>query len=130
TAGAILPAQATRRVEAGAFLSWDGHLHGKEGRVYLVYTDAPAVGSTDTNIFVRASDDSGATWSDPVRVNDDTGTTSQFLPSIAVDPKTGDVAVGWYDARNDPGNTKTQFFIAGSSNGGSSFSTNLQVSNG
>ncbi len=127
---ANLPAQARRGIEAGAFLAWDAHQTNKDGRVYLVYTDAPDVGSTDTNIFVRSSTDSGATWSDPVRVNDDTGNNSQFLPTICVDPKTGDVAVGWYDARNDPDNIKTQFFVAGSTDAGSSFSTNVQVSQG
>jgi hypothetical protein len=128
--GTSLPAQVTRGVELSAFLAWDAHQQGKDGRVYLVYMDAPAVGSTDTNIFVRSSTDSGATWGDPVRVNDDAGTNSQFFPTIGVDPKTGDVAVGWYDARNDPDNVKTQFFVAGSTDGGSKFSTNVQVSKG
>ena len=43
----------------------------------------------------------GATWSNPVRVNDDAGTNSQFLPFIALDQTTGYIAVSWYDCRND-----------------------------
>ena len=38
-----------------------------------------------------------------VRVNDDATTNSQFLPKIALDPTTGDLAVVWYDSRNDLG---------------------------
>ena len=35
---------------------------------------------------MRTSTDDGATWSAPVRVNDDATTRSQFLPYIALDP--------------------------------------------
>src|SRR5213078_3056324 len=73
------------------------------GRAYLVYTESTGQGSGDTNIFVRFSDDNGGTWSTPVRVNDDTGANSQFLPRIALDESTGIVAVSWYDCRNDNG---------------------------
>jgi hypothetical protein len=36
-------------------------------------------------------------------VNDDATANSQFLPRIALDQTTGNVAVSWYDARNDRG---------------------------
>src|SRR5207245_8720249 len=46
---------------------------------------APAPNSTNTNIFVRFSDDNGRTWSNPVKVNDDSGAaTSHFQPALAV----------------------------------------------
>ena len=92
--------------------------------------DAAAVGSANTDIKLIDSGNSGATWSKPVVVNDDGGSNSQFLPAIAVDPSTGNVAVSWYDARNDPANTKTQFFAALSNNGGASFLPNVQVGEG
>ena len=59
--------------------------------------------SDNTDIFVRHSDDGGATWSPPVRVNDDGTTNSQFLPKISLDPTTGNIAVVWYDSRADLG---------------------------
>ena len=96
----------------------------------MVYVDAPSIVSNDTNIFVRYSDDNGATWSAPIRVNDDATTKSQFNPAVAVDETTGDVAVTWYDARNSPGDNTTQIFGTVSDNGGLSFLANVLISAG
>ena len=111
-------------------LAWDTGSDKYAGRLYLSYTDAASVGSSNTNIKLIHSDNSGTTWSKAVVVNDDDGSNSQFLPSIAVDQSTGNVAVSWYDARNDQANVKTEFFAALSNNGGASFLPNLQVSDG
>ena len=98
-----IPAQSSRSVDAEANLAWDrtGGLY--DGRVYLVYTNEMPDESNNTDIYLRFSDDSGTTWSSPVRVNDDLSTNSQFLPEIAVDQTTGYLAVSWHDARNDTG---------------------------
>ncbi|HVA46390.1 MAG TPA: FG-GAP-like repeat-containing protein [Pirellulales bacterium] len=125
-----IPAQADRKVHAGANVAIDTSDAGHKGRIYVVYTGSDAVGSAVTNIFVRYSDDQAKTWSDPVKVNDDTSTSSKFFPGIAVDESTGNVGVSWYDTRNDPSNVKAQFFAAVSTQGGKSFSTNIQVSPG
>ena len=98
-----IPAQPRRTIDAEVGLAWDLSGDPFAGRVYLVYTDAPALNSTDTNIFVRYSDDNALTWSSPIRVNDDPTVDSQFFPRIAVDPTTGTVGLTWYDARNDTG---------------------------
>ena len=126
----LISAQNTLGIDAQPHVAWDLSTGPHHGRAYLVFVDAATAGSTDTNIFVRYSDDKGMTWSDPVRVNDDQASASQFLPSIAVDPTTGDVAVSWYDTRHDPNNVKTEVFAAISSNGGQSFSPNTVVSPG
>jgi hypothetical protein len=76
-----------------------------------------------------------------VRVNDDRTTNSQFLPKISLDPTTGDLAVVWYDSRNDlgaggPGDTDgianddAQFWGAFSTDGGASFGPNIPISAG
>lgn len=122
--------QPNRSIDAEANLAWDSSGGSRNGWVYLVYTDSPAVGSSDTNIFVRHSTDSGQTWSAPVQVNDDTTTNSQFLPAIAVDQTNGDVAVTWYDARNSIGNSTVQLFGTVSQDGGLSFEPNVQISAG
>ena len=124
-----IPAQPNRTVDAEAFLAYDrsGGVHN--GRVYLVYTDAPSISSSDLNIFVRYSDDNGTSWSTPVRVNDDTGTNSQFFSGIAVDQTTGNVAVGWFDARNSSGNNSVEYFVTASIDGGNTFLPNVQVAN-
>jgi hypothetical protein len=124
-----IPAQSRRQVDAEPVIAWDLK-KGTQGRVYLAFTQRPSITSANTDILLLHSDDNGAHWSTPVRVNNDPGTNSQFEPSIAVDPSNGNVAVGWYDARNDPANVKTQFFVAVSSDGGAHFAGNIPVSLG
>jgi hypothetical protein len=107
----FIPAQVDRSIDAEPGLAWDRTGGPHNGRVYLVYTFEPSNGTDNTDIFVRFSDDQGATWSTPVRVNDDTTTNSQFLPKISLDPTTGKLAVVWYDAF-----TKNIQISAGTSN--------------
>jgi hypothetical protein len=97
-----IPAQPNRGIDAEAGLAFDRSGGRFNGRVYMVYTDQ-TLGTQNTDIFVRYSDSDGASWSNPIRVNDDTTLNSQLLPRIALDNTTGQVAVGWYDARNDLG---------------------------
>ena len=109
------PGNGARGIDAEANLAWDrsGNFHpGDDGRVYLVYVDSPAVGSFDTDIFVRHSDDSGLTWSERQRVNDDDPGAGQFMPQIAVNQYNGSVAVAWYDTRNDPSGVSSQLFAS------------------
>jgi VCBS repeat-containing protein len=128
-----IPAQPIRTIDAEVNLAWDY----TAGRVYAAYSEVkPAknpgdpVNPADLDVFVISSEDNGVRWGSPVRVNDDTGAASQFLPSIAVDPLTGSVAVAWYDTRNDPGNVKAQFFSAVSNDFGQTFSGNMRISLG
>jgi hypothetical protein len=137
----FIPAQPDRSIDAEPGLAWDrtGGMH--DGRVYLVYTLEQKNESDNTDIYVRYSDDEGATWSAGVRVNDDDTKNSQFLPKISLDPTTGNIAVIWYDARNDLGtggtgdtdgipNTDAQVWGAFSTDGGQTFSKNIQISAG
>jgi hypothetical protein len=135
-----IPAQSQRSVDAEGNIAYDLSNGPHRGRVYLVYTDAPSASSDDLNIFLRHSDDNGTTWSAPLRVNDDTGTNSQFFSSIAVDAVTGNVALSWYDCRNDPGsgagdtdgkpNDDVEVFATVSTDGGTSVLPNVQVAAG
>src|SRR5262249_21396154 len=75
-----------------------------------------------------------------VKVNDNTFDSAQILPALAVDPISGYVAISFYSARNDPGfgpgdrdtrpNTDVEMFAAVSTDGGVSFSSNVQVASG
>jgi hypothetical protein len=137
----FLPAQPDRSVDAEVGLAWDRTDGEHAGRINMVYTREHLNESDDTNIYVRHSDDQGTTWSEPVRVNDDETANSQFLPKIALDPTTGDVAVIWYDSRNDLGtggpgdtdglpNTDAQLWGAFCTDRGTSFGANIRISEG
>ena len=133
--------QRSRTVDAETGFAWDVLASSPHyGRLYLVYTDETPNGSSDTDIWLRSSDDVGATWSAPVRVNDVT-TNAQFMQRIAIDPTTGNLAIGWHDARNDAGdhlfgdtdgivNSDAMFYLTFSTDGGSTFVQAVQASLG
>jgi len=136
-----IAAQPDRSVDAEANLAFDrsGGLH--DGRIYAIWTQEVKNESDDTDIMFQSSDDNGATWTPAVRLNDDATKNSQFNPAIAVDQATGFVGLGWYDARNDlgnggPGDTDgvrnddAQFWATFSTDGGATFASNFQVSQG
>ena len=125
-----IPAQPNWGIDPEAGLAWDRTNGPNRGRVYLVYTDATTPGGPDTDIVVVTSDNQGASWSTPVRVNDDAGANSQFLPRIALDQSSGNIAVTWYDARNAPDNKSAQYWGAFSTDGGATFTPNFQISTG
>src|SRR3989442_2628344 len=133
--------QPDRSVDAEVGLAWDRSGGAHNGRVYAVYTKEQRNESDNTDIYLRYSDDNGATWSAGGRVNDDKTSNSQFMPKISLDQTTGNLAVVWYDSRNDlgvggPGNTDgianddAQFWGAFSTDGGISFTPNIQISAG
>jgi hypothetical protein len=137
----FIPPQPDRSIDAEPGLAWDRTGGAHAGRVYLVYTFENQNESDDTDVYVRHSDDGGATWSAGVRVNDDRGVNSQFLPKLSLDPTTGNLAVVWHDARADlgtggPGDTNglpnddAQLWGAFSTDGGASFGANRQISAG
>jgi hypothetical protein len=136
-----LPAQNDRSVDAEAGLAWDRTGGPHNGRLYLMYTTEVPQESNDMDIQLRYSDNQGISWSAELRVNDDSTTRSQFLPRIAIDQTTGNVAITWYDCRLDdgngpPGDTNGRpnddavIFAAVSKDGGQTVSTNFRVSRG
>jgi hypothetical protein len=122
-----IPAQATR--QALLYPACDADRSGgpNRGQLYCSWMDETPANGTD--IFVARSGDRGASWSAPVRVNDDPAGVrgDQFNQWLAVDPVTGTVDLSWNDARNDPADTKTDIYFSQSTTGGRSFSTNVKV---
>jgi len=130
-----IKAHPTRTIDVEPGLAWDRSTNTYNGRVYLVYTERPTTNDLDfdTDIYVKyATGDPTvvANWSTGVKVNSDSSTNSQFLPRIALDEVTGNVAVGWYDCRQDTNNVKAQFYVAVSQNGCAGFSPNILVQPG
>ena len=82
-------------------LAWDTSQGPHRGRLYLAYqdlsfSDTVGIGS-DLDVYLTWTDDGGVNWSEPVAVAGDNN-GQQALPTLAVDPATGVLAVGWYDA--------------------------------
>ena len=95
------------------------------GRVYVNWSDQR---NGDTDVFLIHSDDQGATWSAPRRVNDDPpgNGKEQFFTWFDVDPLTGTVYVLFYDRREQSGDA-TDVYLAISEDGGEHFQ-NLKLS--
>ena len=71
------------------------------GQLYITWQDRRANSAGLAGVFVARSEDGGATWSAPVRVNQGTSAAVQaFLPTVAVNHD-GTVGVLFYDFRND-----------------------------
>jgi hypothetical protein len=137
----FIPAQNERSIDAEAGVVWDATGGPFNDRIYLVYTDETVNENNDTDILMRTSTDDGATWSAPVRVNDDATTYSQFLPYVALDPTTGIVAVGFHDCRNDNGvpgsggtnmipNDDAEYYGTFTTDGGATWAPNRRLSGG
>jgi hypothetical protein len=82
----------------------------------VVFADGPEPGypwrlADDVgDVFLVESHDSGATWSQPVRVDEDAGGRDQFSPTIAISPDGSHLFVGWYDRRRDPDNWMIEYW--------------------
>ena len=167
----FIPAQPDRSVDAEANLAWDRSGGPHDGRVYAIWTQESPNESDNMDIMFQYSDDNGKDGGlyslhmiDPfgydVQISGfannaltdgfseavPTGTTgvtgrAQYEPAIAVDQTNGDLAVSWYDCRNDLGsgglgdtdgipNDDAQIWATYSRDGGVTFAPNFQVSAG
>jgi hypothetical protein len=102
----------------------------QSGNIGVVFeaTSLSAAGPADpSNVFFTRSSDGGGSFSAPLQLNDDGGTTTQWRPSIAVTPS-GVFGVKWFDRRSDPAHDSlTDVYMATSSDGGNTFSKNFRV---
>ncbi len=87
--------------------------------------DPPGSGSFDSDIWFSRSTDLGVTWSNTIKVNDESGTPNrqQFWPAMTT--KGGEIYIAFYDTRFNLNNPDV--FFAESSDHGGSFQANLRV---
>lgn len=101
----VTAADSSRGKHRGAiYISWIDKRHG------------------DPDVFLLASRDGGATWTAPVRVNDDRqgNGKAQCFAWMAVDRVDGSVNIAFYDRRDQEG-TMTGLTLARSVDGGKTF---------
>jgi hypothetical protein len=72
------------------------------------------------NIYFSRSTDGGTTWSTPAIAQSDT-TNDQFWPWLTVDPTNGDVAIMYFDSRDDAENLLVHCYVSLSTDGGSTW---------
>jgi hypothetical protein len=103
------------------------------GALYLVYQETEPHG--DLDIYFQRSTDGGATWSNPLRVNDDpTGNKiRQHVPHMAVAPN-GRIDVVWLDRRHayptpvlPAPRGEADVYYANSTDGGRTFSPGRRI---
>lgn len=92
------------------------HLNGS---LYLVWADQRH-GENNTDIWFMRSHNGGDNWTAPLRVNNDSTVTHQYLPWMTVDNSTGFIYIVYYDRRNYTDNN-TDVYLAVSNDGGGSF---------
>ena len=73
------------------------------GHLYGVYAANPA-GTDKGDIQIVTSTNGGASWSAPVRVNDDATTTDQWQPTLAITPDGTKLGVFYYSRQLDAAN--------------------------
>lgn len=95
------------------------------GNIYISWSDQRN-GVQNTDVFFIKSTDSGKTWKNMIKVNDDNSSRDQFFNWMTVDPVTGIIYVVFYDRRNTSGDA-TDVYMAKSSDGGDTF-TNIKIS--
>lgn len=79
----------------------------------------------NVNVWLSRSTDGGATFSDPIHVND-IARGDQFQPAVAVGAN-GTVIVSWFDRRADPQNRLAEVYVARSVDGGRTFGPGVRV---
>ena len=89
------------------------------GNIYINWTDQRN-GDHNTDVWLAKSSDAGNTWSSPIRVNNDTTETHQFLTWMDVDQSTGYIYFVFYDRRRFT-DAMTDVTLAISKDGGQTF---------
>jgi Neuraminidase (sialidase) len=107
------------RVNGMPILVADHSSEKTNGNLYISFADQRN-GTDNTDIWIVISEDKGITWSDPIKVNNDAGSKHQFFTWLAIDQSDGNLYSVFYDRRNHE-DTKTDVYLAWSSDGGISF---------
>ena len=105
----------------------DNHGSSGDSIVYVLSSvNPPGVDPLDVN-FIRSTN-RGLSWSSPVRINDDPGTSAwQWFGTMSVAPN-GRIDVIWLDTRDDPGTYLSSLYYSFSEDNGQTWSQNERLS--
>ncbi len=121
-----IPAESFRRALVYPACAADISAGAHRGRISCAWMDLNAAGNSD--ILTSASDDGGATWTAPSPVAERLGNVDRFNHWLASDPVTGQVAVSFYDTRNDTTGQRFMTDVYLSRGDGVSFGPSARVS--
>lgn len=98
------------------------------GNVYVLCSVGRNSNPDPLDVMFTRSTDGGATWSPPVRINDDPGTAEwQWFGTMSVAP-TGRIDVVWLDTRDSPGSVNSSLYYSYSIDGGVTWLPNVRLS--
>jgi len=98
-----------------------------DSTVYVLSSVDPA-GVDPLDVYFISSTNRGLSWSSPVRVNDDPGTSAwQWFGTMSVAPN-GRIDVIWLDTRDNPGSYNSALYYSNSKDGGATWSSNERLS--
>jgi hypothetical protein len=113
---------------AQIFLAVDRSGGSTNNNVYMLCSVQPPSYSTGTDVMFARSTDGGASFSTPVRINDDATTNKwHWFGTFSVAPN-GRLDAVWYDTRNAADNLQSQLFYSYSTDAGATWAANVAVS--
>jgi Dockerin type I domain len=112
------------------FLACDRSGTATNNNVYMMASVIPTGSNNGSDVMFVRSTDGGATFSAPVRVNDDPINHSKWhwFGTMSVAPN-GRIDSVWLDSRNAANNTDSQLLYSYSTDGGATWAPNVVVSN-
>jgi hypothetical protein len=112
-----------------SFLTVDKSGGPTNNNIYVLASVQPFSASNGTDVMFARSANGGASFSSPVRINDDPVNQNKWhwFGTLSVAPN-GRIDVVWFDTRNAANNTDSQLFYSYSIDGGMTWAPNGAIS--